>query len=440
MGGALVWNAPRNISVGFHKLYQALKMGFEVESSVVKIRPGKGEETYMMEVFESSQVPWAFTSDTLDNSLQSSKAAWMNTECKTIDGLFYDQITASLKEMQATWETLLNLCEDNSSEHHITQSSFQFGTQWKNDGYEKADVWAPFLTPEQQARLAYPQISYSLPLELLPTIFHRLTELTPATPTYGDTSDLVRFTTKWLPPLNESFSSVSEAQLLRMKDTPGKSIAALSRINTEINRRMQRKLLVAFQNSVALAPPSAATGLAYLFFFYSYQLFCENMYIKEMEPGPKPMLAVMSRVPFSVMYGNLSLRERDQFRQLIENNLASFFNNKLRKYKTKKTDELNQYIDLAERERITLGQWYQSIIASPLGRADFLSPPPGCDEGLPLYGMGAYSGSTIPNEFALVEVRGYSNLYYNGKEITIDSVIPFIQNEARWFFSFQQND
>lgn len=437
--GVVTWNAPRNIAVGLHKLYRLIKMGFEVESSVVKIRPGKGDKTYMMDVFESSKAPWAFTSDTLDNSLQSAEVAWMNTECKTIDGLSYDQIDTALKEMHTTWETLVHLCKDKTSDHHITKDSFSTEVKWKNDNYRKADVWTPFLTPEQQARLAYPQISYSLPLELLPAIFHRLYDLTLVISTYEDTSDLVRFVTIWLPPLNDAFSSVNDEQLLRMKNTPGKSPAVLSRINTEINRRTQHKLLLAFKDSVATTPPSSASGLAYLFFFYTYQLFSENMYIKEKEPGPKPMLAVMSRVPFSVMYNNLSVREQEKFRKLIESNLTSFFNNKLRKYKTTKTDAKNNYIDLSEAERITLGQWYQSIIAAPSGLVDLLSPPPGCAGCQPPYGMGAYKGTTIPNEFALIEARGYSRLLYNGEQITIDNVTPFIQNEARWFFTFQQS-
>lgn len=436
----IIWSAPRNVTVGFHKLYQFLTMGFEVESSVIKIRPGKGDITYMMNVFESSEDLWAFTSDTLDNSLPSAKLAWMNTEYKTIGGLSYNQINTSLEAMNNIWEELLQLCKDINSEYSITEKSFKTPIVWKNDGHKTASVWKPCETQEQNDRLAYPQISYSLPLELLPVIFHRLKDLAPSVSTYEDASDLMRFSTIWIPPLNDTFSKYNDDQLLEYKKTPSISIVKMSRINTEINRRMQGKLLSLFKSSFATTLPSAASGLAYLFFFYTYQLFSENMYIKEVEPGPKPVLSVMSRVPFSVMYNSLSIREQQRFRQLIELNLSSFFNNKLRKYKTTKIDEKNNYIEIAESERITLGQWYQSIIAAPLGMVDLLSPPPGCDECKPSYGMGAYKGTTIPNQFALVEARGYSRILYNGNKITIDNVKEFIQNEANWFFTFQQNE
>lgn len=419
----------------FRPTSEQYKMGFEVESSVVKIRPGKGNQTYMMDVFRSLHTPWAFTSDTLDNSLKSSQASWMNTECKTIGGLSYEQITKALSEMKITWEILLTLCDDHTNDCTLQEDNINFPIIWVNEGQRTASIWTPFSTPQQQTRLAYPQISYSLPLEFLPCIFQRLTKLTLSNSAENTTSDLVRFTNGLSSPLNDDFSQWDEKKLLQMKNTPGKSAAAMSRFNTEINRRMQSKLLLVLNKNIEISKPTAASGLAYLFFFYAYQLFCENIYIREDEPGPKPMVAVMSRVPFSAMYRRLIEKEKNKFRAIVEVLLIDFSGNKLRKYKTARTDSNNVYIDLLENERITLGDWYHSIIAPSEGREDLLSPPPGCEGCRPSYGMGAYDGKDIPNAFALVEARGYSRLKPDGLPITIDNVTLLIQNENEWFFS-----
>jgi hypothetical protein len=446
-GEIVICSIPRNILVHFS---QRLKMGFEIESSVFKIRPGKGDQTYMMDVFRSLQSPWAFTSDTLDESLQSASVAWMNTECKTINGLSYHQIETALNEVAMTWKSILCLCQDHTTDHQLKQTNIPFGVTWKNDDCKKADVWTPFESAAQKSRLAYPQITYSLPLDLLPAVFNRLVRLTPVL-SYNDSSDLVRFATLWFPPLNERFAKMSNEDLAKEKDVhvvpQNASILEqlriaqrLAPINTEINRRMQHNILSKFKESVATAPFSAAKGLAYLFYFYTYQLFSENMYIKEKEPGPKPMLAVMSRVPFSVMYRNLSEEEKVKFRNLVDTNLEPFAPNKLRKYKTTKTNDRNEYIELTDRERISLGDWYRSIVTPPVGREDLLSPPPGCDGCNPAYGMGAFNETSIPAGFALVEVRGYSRLKPKGSQITIDNVTAFIQNEARWFFTFQPSE
>jgi hypothetical protein len=70
---------------------EVFTMGFEAETSVFKVRPKEGQETYKMMIFKSPKEEpymWAFTSDTLDNTLQRSKPPhWMNTECKTLGGL-----------------------------------------------------------------------------------------------------------------------------------------------------------------------------------------------------------------------------------------------------------------------------------------------------------------------------------------------------------------
>jgi hypothetical protein len=84
--GALVsWSSSSLPTITFQRF---LKMGIEIETSVIKIRPSKGTETYMMDIFTSKQAPWSFTSDTLDNSLQSSTSKWMNSESKTFGGRF----------------------------------------------------------------------------------------------------------------------------------------------------------------------------------------------------------------------------------------------------------------------------------------------------------------------------------------------------------------
>jgi len=86
---------------------------------------------------------------------------------------------------------------------------------------------------------------------------------------------------------------------------------------------------------------------------------------------------------------------------------------------------------LNDSELITLEEWYYSIINK---ERDIMSPPPGCADALPAYGMGAYDGNNLPSSYALVEVRGYSRMQVNGVNITVDNVDQIIKNESSWFF------
>lgn len=96
-------------------------------------------------------------------------------------------------------------------------------------------------------------------------------------------------------------------------------------------------------------------------------------------------------------------------------------------------------IIFADTERITLGQWYESIVVSSkrLDNRDLMSPPPGCRlsrREVP-YGMGAYGGNGIVNGHALIEVRAYSKLIVNDKITKLDSFLELIETESEWFFN-----
>ncbi len=240
----------------------------------------------------------------------------------------------------------------------------------------------------------------------------------------------MRFTCSQTPTLNTEYNEHDDTKLKLMWDREP-SLTKKHGILSELNHRSQRALLESMA-PIREAPLSAARGLAYLFSFYVYQLFCMNPYIRENEPGPKLMLGIMSRIPFSTMYRHLSNQDRDHFRGLIESNLHVFFPNILRLYKTTVIRD-GKYIDLKENERITLKQWYESIVTG--AGADLLSPPPGCRECILPYGMGAYISPEIPSGYGLVEARGYSKLIINGQEITIDNLGKLIKDEVKWFFS-----
>lgn len=106
----------------------------------------------------------------------------------------------------------------------------------------------------------------------------------------------------------------------------------IHRISTIIMKRTQNDLMTR-ATPILNSEPSPGSGLAYLFTFYAYQLFCNNLASKEVEPGPKPFLGIMSRLPFSEMYDGLSSADQLHFKELIDSNLSSFFGNNLCRYR-----------------------------------------------------------------------------------------------------------
>lgn len=180
---------------------------------------------------------------------------------------------------------------------------------------------------------------------------------------------------------------------------------------------------------------SLGAGLAYLVTYYVYELFSKNVPKTTTEPGPKPVLGVMSRLPFSEMYDNLEQKDQDEFKNLISQNLIEYFQYKICEYKT----GLN--MRLRPNELVTLGQWYESIIDSAKreeGR-DLLSPPPGCRDhpSQPQYGMGAYRNKKELQGNALVEIRAYSRLSIDGSITTLDKFSKLVKDESDWFFALE---
>jgi hypothetical protein len=146
----------------------------------------------------------------------------------------------------------------------------------------------------------------------------------------------------------------------------------------------------------------------------------------------------MSRLPFSQLYDSLEESDKTLFTEIIGplvEKVGDHF-------------KLGEYVDYAAKavsSGISIKDWYDSII-NPARRksvgegrkerqVDLLSPPPGLPED---YSMGFYNKPSQENT-ALIEVRGYSNVRYNGETTLIKHTSQFVSKEADWFFGLDRS-
>lgn len=166
-----------------------------------------------------------------------------------------------------------------------------------------------------------------------------------------------------------------------------------------------------------------------LFLYYWYELF-NNKRSKGPEPGLKQFLGVMSRIPLSQLYDSLESHEKEAFKNFIRphiENVGSMY--KLRPYFYFNEDDEKREMD----GPISVAEWFESIVDEhhiSTGRKDLLSPPPQMTE----HSMGSLDIHTNANGMALIEARGYSNLKYKDRNITIDRIREFGIDESEWFF------
>lgn len=429
-------------------------MGVEAETSVFKVRPREGNETYKMTIFKSpDSVPflWAFTSDTTDETIRnsSSQPRWMNTECKTLGGLSPQQMLGTVEQINNLWKKLSTLCPEDGTAVEIKESNLKSALLpivWSKIEveYDSVLISRPNKRDYQIAGLVYPQLTYGMPLESVEHLFTHMHERLRGTRHSLET--LWDIETPQAP--NDLPSpKVEKAVQDPVSATPRKvDVAALTlqrfmKKSRDPKPPLQAKAKVrASTYEVRKLPSSHAKGLSLLFAYYVYCLFSENIPCDTDEPGPKPELGIMSRVSFSEMYDSLDDPNKAQFRMIIENYFKDMFQNKVVPYITVETEE-----QLAEYKRITLEVWYQSIIdqgkrqlVKTQGGAqkskDLLYPPPACNTPDNPYGMGAFP--LQQDSHTLVEVRAYASRDLTRQNIiTLDNFVPFMQGEIKWFFA-----
>ena len=323
------------------------------------------------------------------------------------------------------------------AQYHIKKTDLKIaieGLPETTEVFSDVKILKPNRTQDHQRKLCQPQITYCLPLSEIENLLKRLAqkfgelENAPNTPFYNFLSDtfpefLSRIKTP-RPPAEKQTGSDDQKQAVRtlLKRIPRQPPAHdSSQTKKQIYQQMVETL------NTELSQNLHSKGLAWLFILYAHSLFWNEEPITK-EAGPKPALGIMSRIPFSSMYNNLSENDKRKFLSFIERvkeKHPNLFERKILEYTTAEGT-------LKDNDKITLNQWITSITGG--SEKDLLSPPPGCDKS---YAMGFYPPPKEPNQKnALIEVRAYSKLKIgeNNEDITLDNFQELIESEATWFF------
>ena len=307
---------------------------------------------------------------------------------------------------------------------------------------EKTGFWCCSKTfiSERDFNLAkeiLPQITYHCPLKDISAIFNRLRELDHKTvKNFLNTSidDKVLDTR-----INKSKFKITELEnKIRVEANEEKRgiFARESRGEKEklSQHVFQKKRIIDVINQ---NDSEDLKGFMYLFSFYVFQLFNDNIDVPSQEPSPKSVLPIMSRLPFSTMYQDLEPEEKNRFQNFVVTHFQDTLPKKIRRYKKYDGDFIE------EINRITLQEWFDSIVV-PRQRViggerfnnDLLSPP-SLDS---VCSMGTFNIQNRAQKHALIEARGYSRLKINGQNMTIDNVAKFVKSESEFFFNkFNQN-
>jgi hypothetical protein len=249
----------------------------------------------------------------------------------------------------------------------------------------------------------------------------------------------------------------AHTRVVRPQITYQIDLADMDRLFAKLNF-FKPNIVNGFDNFVQqrnLTPPNhysaKVKGLIKLFNFYLYRLFSQSTanqgdlgnWSRSLEPGPKSLLSIMSRISFKKMYSGLSDAEKQNFRYFFRDRIHGTIlsRKKIKIYSCFDRDNgrcshrinprygtIDYY--LREAFRITLTEWYNSNIG--VGITDILHPPVGTYNG---YGMGGLNAIHVPNGYALVEARFYANRYNHlNYRPTIDNVYQILNSQKRWFF------
>lgn len=397
-------------------------MGVEIETSTIKIKsPTSDKLGFDFNNVTNGELIWILEEDTLDATFRDSEEFEgfdQNVEIKThpTKGFFLPEIHGVIGDMEDIigflYRSALHAPFDVSPHeleglHHQKYRVFP-----KNATQPQFLIKSKVLSPEDL--LVKPQLTYQLPLEDISRVFRRLWELKHLGIYFfiQDLSD---------GPLE---ISSSESILSKIPNGPFKGLMRNITKNKDLGEPLRRYFNEHIARDFNLLPASKAKGLINLFLYYWYELF-NNKRSRGPEPGLKQCLGVMSRIPLSQLYNSLDGHEKEVFKRFITPHLAFGVQYKLRPYLNEDDEEVDGSINLVE--------WFESIVDEShavTGRKDLLSPPPQMTE----HSMGSLDINTNANGIALIEVRGYSNLKYKDRNITIDRIREFGIDESRWFF------
>jgi len=404
------------------------KIGVEIETSWIKVKDME-DVVPNFSIAHNGEKLWLLEPDTVDQFLESSSSL-RNLELKTYPGFgnqlkfqeILDEMTNVLKYIHAHEEKSLTTAHLQKILHSHEQ---KMSVKVDFHGADYMDI------EKRKHGNITPQITYQLPLNMIPKVFERLAELKHER-------------------VLEFYSALNSPHFEKPTSPPMHIYEASARDHYNFNILLYL-LRLQFRDQLHSSELSEnVKGFTYLFLYYWASLFNDNLVCSK-EPGLKPQLAVMSRVPLSELYEHgLSPHEKSQFQQMIGTVVESLknsapvedalINNKLRVYKNSVNKKVTPDLDIKT--------WYHSIVSPKTNGkklrkrlnygqdvehfVDLLSPPPHLDES---YSMGLFLWSFTKSP--LVEIRGYAKVRQKRSKIFFDdiqNVKDFIEEETSWFF------
>lgn len=398
-------------------------MGIEIETSCIKIdSPTSSKIGFYFKSPSDGKCIWVLEEDTLDPTFSASAELArfdQNVEMKTHDGFTF----AAINDVMGDMEDVINLLYERAF-HTPFEASAHDLEEIQNHKYRVTSKWrtqTQFLIKSKELpsnkRIIKPQITYQLPLQDIPRVFERLQKLEHSGILYllRDLSDAPFF--------------VTDSQTIRTKLKGSRLQGLFTKLiqNKDTGEPVRQYFHANIAPHFAQIPENRVKGFITLFLHYWYELF-NNKQAIGIEPGLKQYLGIMSRIPFSQLYDGLEEHEKVAFQEFMAPHLSFGCQCNLRSYLN--NDEI--MVD----GTITLTQWYESIVHEShrqtvgLRRVDLLSPPP----SLIGHSMGILDINSHANGFALIEVRGYSELKYGRENLTIHRIREFGVGESVWFF------
>lgn len=400
-------------------------MGIEIETSTLKLSsPTASKIGFYFRIPSDGKCIWILEEDTLDPTFSESadlKEFDQNVEIKTHGGFTFEAIN----EVAADLEMMIVLLYERAL-HAPFEANPQLLEEMQNHKYKvtpKRRPQTPFLIkskefPLEDQRAIKPQITYQLPLQEILRIFERLKGFEHQGITY-----LMR-------DLSAAPFTITDSQTIaeKLKGTRLQRISAKLLQNKDAGEPVRRYFHDVIGPQFAAMPKGPMKGFTLLFLHYWYELFNNKNTIGS-EPGLKQYLGIMSRIPLSQLYDSLEAQEKIAFQQFMEPHVN--FGNQC---------TLRAYLDEGEKATkipLTLTHWFSSIIDDQYRQSvnsrsvDLLSPPP----FLPAHSMGILDMHTHANNVALIEVRGYGELKYDGRNLTIYRIRELVNGESRWFFN-----
>lgn len=396
-------------------------MGIEIETSVIKIMSPTPEKIGF-NIGDEHMPNWVLEEDTLDPTFEKVAGSIefdRNMELRS----HYGKEIAAINQIATEIELVLSaLYIQSIPQLEVNPPLLESVLLPHSVRVFPIDSACPsFLIKSKilsvKKRIIRPQVTYQLPLELIPRVFQRLQMLKHL----GISQFLSDLTPREV-----------SAEIQPVKATSGR-LAEVFKIAAQ-NKEKGKPIRNYFKEHIAtpysLLPDSRAKGFLSLFLYYWYELFNAKE-IAGVEPGLKQYLGVMSRIPLSQLHASLIKEEQDAFYEFMRNHLIFGDQCLLRPY--------YDYDDNLLNPIMTLTHWFASIIkeegadSTTEKKADFLSPPPGLPKE---YSMGFLDINSHASGLALIEARGYSSVKYNGEPLIIYQIRDFVNTESLWFFGY----